>query len=692
MKNLFKISILTAVIAIAMTNCGKDPEEKIPVITITTQPAATTTVTAGSITGSLTVAASVTEGATLSYQWFSATQNSSTGGSTIAGATSATFAIPTSNAPSTYYYFCEVSATGGATSVRSSVATVTVNPSAATLVSIAVTKQPDKLVYIVGETFDPAGMEVEATYSDQSKAKVNNADLTFDYNFLTAGVNKTVIVKYLDKEDRNSVKVTVNEPVPDITLTITGEYVYNGAPIVPQHTVKAGDHTLTTGQDFDLTYGEAGNTNAGEVTVTATGKGTYEGKSDTKTFTIEKFPITVTADDMEKTFWDDDPEFTFTVNPPLFGDDEFTGALEREAGDEVGIYAILQGDLSAGDNYEITFVEGEFEIYYFKGDGTSGNPYKIGSASQLNGLRLTFVNVGGNAEYNSNTVFYQLTENIVLDAYQTGNGWIPIGTQANPFKGNFNGNKKIVSGLKIDNNSINDAGLFGYINGGVMQDLGVVGAVSGNQNVGGVAGRIDGSISNCFTSVAVRGNQNLGGVVGSISNGDITNCYSSGAISGINTSGVNNVGGIAGSVSTGCSVINCYAAGAINANAYVGGVVGMGNVKTSAALNPSIMRPSGNSNLNRVVGLAGGMLSNNVAWEDMTVFISSATTITSNDGSAPHGKDITALQAKDKATYTGMGWLFDGTNPWKMGNAAYPLPVLSWQEESTYPAFPEHLE
>ena len=117
-----------------------------PVITITAQPASTTSVTAGSITGSLSVTASVTQGATLSYQWYSNTTNSNNGGTAISGATNASFAIPATLAAGTYYYFCEVRATGGANSVRSNgarvniaaptpVITITTHPTATTSVT-----------------------------------------------------------------------------------------------------------------------------------------------------------------------------------------------------------------------------------------------------------------------------------------------------------------------------------------------------------------------------------------------------------------------------------------------------------------------------------------------------------------------------------------------------------------------------
>ncbi|MCL2308547.1 MAG: hypothetical protein FWC38_10095, partial [Proteobacteria bacterium] len=97
-------------------------------ITINTQPATSTTVTVGSISGSLTVAASVSPNGTPTYQWYSNSSASNTGGSPINGETGTSFTIPTGLTAGTYYYYCLVSA-AGADSVASSVATVVVNPS-----------------------------------------------------------------------------------------------------------------------------------------------------------------------------------------------------------------------------------------------------------------------------------------------------------------------------------------------------------------------------------------------------------------------------------------------------------------------------------------------------------------------------------------------------------------------------------
>ena len=91
-----------------------------PVITITTQPAATAVPG-----GSLTVAASVTPSTLLSYQWYRNTTNSNIGGTAINGATGRSYTIPTNLTTGTYYYYCVVSATG-ASSIRTNISTATV--------------------------------------------------------------------------------------------------------------------------------------------------------------------------------------------------------------------------------------------------------------------------------------------------------------------------------------------------------------------------------------------------------------------------------------------------------------------------------------------------------------------------------------------------------------------------------------
>lgn len=67
-----------------------------------------------------------------------------------------------------------------------------------------------------------------------------------------------------------------------------------------------------------------------------------------------------------KTFGQADPIFTYTVEGLQLGDvalTSFTGRLEREPGENIGTYAILEGTLAARANYElVSFTGGTFEI------------------------------------------------------------------------------------------------------------------------------------------------------------------------------------------------------------------------------------------------------------------------------------------------------------------------------------------
>jgi len=108
------------------------------------------------------------------------------------------------------------------------------------------------------------------------------------------------------------------------------------------------------------------------------------------------------------------------------------------------------------------------------------------------------------------------------------------------------------------------------------------------------------------------------------------------------------------------------------------------SISDCVALNPSV---TGDNYVGRVTALMNGGVAGgaNIAWDDMTVSDNLVNSVF-------HGIDKTAVELKQKATYEALGWEFGEGKPWKWGGANYPLPVLSWQEESTYPALPEHLE
>jgi phi13 family phage major tail protein len=103
-----------------------DFTEVIPTITITTQPAALTEVTSGSIAGNLSVVAESNTSDPITYLWYENTIESSTGGTLINGETSASLDIPTDLTSGNYYYYCVLSLSG-ASDVTTTVATVSVS-------------------------------------------------------------------------------------------------------------------------------------------------------------------------------------------------------------------------------------------------------------------------------------------------------------------------------------------------------------------------------------------------------------------------------------------------------------------------------------------------------------------------------------------------------------------------------------
>ncbi|MFA6129106.1 MAG: YDG domain-containing protein, partial [Bacteroidales bacterium] len=83
----------------------------------------------------------------------------------------------------------------------------------------------------------------------------------------------------------------------------------------------------------------------------------------TTTANITPKPITVMADSgLQKVYGETDPIFTYTYTPELIPGDVFTGLLTRMPGENPGLYPIMSGTLSAGNNYDITFISSDFRI------------------------------------------------------------------------------------------------------------------------------------------------------------------------------------------------------------------------------------------------------------------------------------------------------------------------------------------
>ncbi|MDR1573369.1 MAG: hypothetical protein LBS24_03570, partial [Clostridiales Family XIII bacterium] len=82
---------------------------------------------------------------------------------------------------------------------------------------------------------------------------------------------------------------------------------------------------------------------------------------------------------------------------------------------------------------------------FSNGNGTSGDPYKIGTPEEL--AALTSLVNAGNTSYNA--AHYELTADIDLSGL--GRDWVPIGTASDPFKGVIDGGGYKITGLYVNN-------------------------------------------------------------------------------------------------------------------------------------------------------------------------------------------------------------------------------------------------
>lgn len=95
---------------------------------------------------------------------------------------------------------------------------------AANLVSISVTP-PARTVYSVGQSFDPTGMVVTATYDDEEPKDVTSLATTdFDTVAGVKGLNKTVTVNYTEGETTKTTTFTVTVFPAEVKVLTELEY------------------------------------------------------------------------------------------------------------------------------------------------------------------------------------------------------------------------------------------------------------------------------------------------------------------------------------------------------------------------------------------------------------------------------------------------------------------------------------
>lgn len=323
-----------------------------------------------------------------------------------------------------------------------------------------------------------------------------------------------------------------------------GGFVYAGdaeALFVNEGIAEAG---MSFASETEAEAAAQANTQTGTETEVTEDAGEEAPEIDLEIFDEEELEMPVTEEPDTEVFIEEEPETPMTeVSDTEAPDTEVFIESETEETDSAEAAALFASDEEA--------------VFY----AAAGETVAISTAEELKSFRDS---VNGGSSYSGVTV--TLTADINLN----NEAWTPIGKIATPFSGTFDGGGHTISGLLV--NSAEDCqGLFGYVDfGSSIQNLSVVGSVTGANHVGGIAGWTRGAIANCTFSGTVTGSVTApgptgpyaGGVAG-WSSGTIQSCINKGEVKGTLVGGV--VGWNSGTVT------NCLNSGSVSGT-YAGGI------------------------------------------------------------------------------------------------------------------------
>lgn len=165
-------------------------------------------------TATVSVAATVADGGTLSYQWYVNSLPSAEGGLAVVGAVTPYYTVPASE-PGDYYYTCSVTNTnnGAVASAFSPVIHVLVRG----VTAIDVVSMPLVTQYKEGDALNILGLQIQATYSDGSSSIITDTSSLgiFPLTLNTAG-EQDVTVSYKGKICRFRVLVEASKDLVEV--------------------------------------------------------------------------------------------------------------------------------------------------------------------------------------------------------------------------------------------------------------------------------------------------------------------------------------------------------------------------------------------------------------------------------------------------------------------------------------------
>ncbi|MBN2021014.1 MAG: hypothetical protein JW749_12420 [Sedimentisphaerales bacterium] len=278
--------------------------------------------------------------------------------------------------------------------------------------------------------------------------------------------------------------------------------------------------------------------------------------------------------------------------------------------------------------FVITVISISAQAKYSGGAGTSDDPYQIASADDLLAL---------GADTNDYNKCFIQTNDIDLDPNLSGKKVFttaviaPDTSNSSPdfqgaaFNGVFDGTGHKISNLTVNTIGTGNSylGLFGYVSGGEIKNLGIENVSITNENeavfIGGLAGQSNGAISNCYSTGNISGDLScqIGGLVGN-NGGSISNCYSTGNINGRNSTC--QLGGLVG-YSSG-DIYDCNATGTVkggDSSMELGGLAGYTDGKVSHCFSTgSTINGNLSSYTGGLVGMAYGSINDCYASGNIT--------------------------------------------------------------------------
>jgi filamentous hemagglutinin family protein len=237
------------------------------------------------------------------------------------------------------------------------------------------------------------------------------------------------------------------------------------------------------------------------------------------------------------------------------------------------------------------------------GSGTTVSPYQVTDVYGLQGVASPSNSLLGDSIVLNNAISATATAD-----WNSGAGFVPIGTLANNYTGTFNGAGYTINGLTINRPSSDYIGLFGETgSGAVLENIGLTNETTTARNwVGGLVGDNYGMVKMSYSDDQITDNNINTGGVGGLAGGNygtIQMSYSTGTITSNTVAG--HTGGLVGE-NYGTLEMS-YSSDAITAPSgqYIGGLLGQNFEGTVEACYSTGSVTVGGSNSSDIGGLVG---------------------------------------------------------------------------------------